>query len=232
MNLPSEISFVSLLQYSPRGSDELAKRSRGIRDAIKRDSYISVRRSGDVPEYVQAIKHFANVIKTHIEQRRDRFPFLAQAFGADVVLIPMPSSAPLVNSSALWSPMSICKALKARGLAGEILPILKRTQAVQKSAHASPGRRPNPEDHYRSTAVTGLSELPMFTARKITLVDDFVTRGSTFLGVYPHIKKAFPGWSIECFALVRTQSYGTLDQILAPVEGKITFRNGQLWRNP
>lgn len=232
MNLPSEISFVSLLQYSPRGREELARRSRGIRDAIKRDSYIKIRRPNDIVESVRAIQRCAIVTKALVEQSQDRFPFLAQAFGAEAILVPVPSSAPLVNKSALWSSMSICKALKAEGLCGDILPILKRIKAVQKSAFARPGERPGPEDHYNSTAVIGLKELPMFGARRVILVDDFVTRGSTFLGMYRHIETAFPAWEIQCFALVRTQSYDKLDQILAPVEGKITFRNGQPWRNP
>jgi hypothetical protein len=233
MNLPSEISFVSLLQYSPRGSEELAKQSRFVRDAIKRDSYIRVQGADDTSfREVRAIEYFADLTRTLIEQYSDKLPCLAQAFGAEVVLIPMPGSAPLVNKSALWSPMSICRAFKNVGLAGEVLPILERTQAVQKSAWAVRGARPDPEDHYRSTAVTGPKALPMFGARKVTLVDDFVTRGSTFLGVYRHIEAAFPGWSIECFALVRTQSYETLDHIVAPVNGTITFHNRQLRRDP
>lgn len=228
MNLPSEISFVSLLQYSPGGSDGIAKQSRIIRDAIKRDSYVPVRQSDDQIRQVRAIERAAEAVK----RLTGEHPFLARTFGADVVLIPMPRSAPFRDKSTLWPPMSICKALKARGLAGEILPILERVQPVQKSAYAGRGQRPNPEDHYRSTAVTGLAELPMFSAKKVTIVDDFITRGSTFIGVYPHITEAFPGWTIQCFALVRTQSFISIDQILDPVEGTITCRNGQPWRHP
>ena len=230
MRLPSEIGFVSLLQYSPRGMEDLAKRSRAIRDAIKRDSYISIRRSTGPIESMRAIQYYATVMKAFVEH--GHFPFLGQMFGTDVILVPVPGSAPLVNKSALWSPMSICKALKAEGMCGEILPILERTQAVQKSAFAAPGGRPGPEQHCESVAVTGSGDLPMFSSRRIVLVDDFVTRGSTFLGLYPHIEAAFPSWNIQCFAMVRTQSFGTLDAIWAPVEGKITYRNGRPWRSP
>ncbi len=232
MSLPSKIGFVSLLQYSPRGTNETAKDSRRIRDAIKRDSYIRVRMTTGVVKNMRAIEFYAGVMRTLVERWRGQFPFLAEMFGADVVLVPMPRSAPLSNPSALWTPMRIYMALKAEGLGGEILPILKRVRAVQKSAFAGPGERPGPKQHYDSMTVTGLGELPIFSSQRIVLVDDFITRGATFIGAYPHIEAAFPAWQIRCFALVRTQSYDTISEIRAPVQGVITLRHDKPRRTP
>ena len=68
--------------------------------------------------------------------------------------------------------------------------------------------------------------------RRFTLVDDAVTRGASFLGMISHMQQAFNGYEIMCFGLVRTQSYAPVDHIVAPVEGLITYQNGQLRRNP
>jgi orotate phosphoribosyltransferase len=67
---------------------------------------------------------------------------------------------------------------------------------------------------------------------RITLVDDVVTRGASFVGMMPHLQRGFPGCEINCFALVRTQSYDAVDQIVAAVEGVITCDCRQLLRVP
>ena len=152
MNLPSEISFVSLLQYSPGGTDALARQSQGIRNSIKKDSFIKVRRPSGVIESVRTVQYCAATIRRLIES--GQFPFLMQTFGEDVILVPMPRSAPLVKSS-LWVPMSVCKAMKAEGLCREIMPILERVKAVQKSAYAKKGERPDPPTHYESVPAKG-----------------------------------------------------------------------------
>jgi Transposase DDE domain len=66
----------------------------------------------------------------------------------------------------------------------------------------------------------------------VTLVDDVVTRGATFVGLLPHLEAAFPGGPIHCFALVRTMSYGEISQIRDAVEGVVTFEHGNLHRQP
>jgi orotate phosphoribosyltransferase-like protein len=67
----------------------------------------------------------------------------------------------------------------------------------------------------------------------ITVVDDVITRGSSFVGAYPRLRSAFPGIPIHCFALVRTISGRDIDGILDPVAGLITHENGQrLHREP
>jgi hypothetical protein len=48
----------------------------------------------------------------------------------------------------------------------------------------------------------------------------------------PHLTATFPGIPIHCFALLRTLSQGDIDSILAPVVGRITYRQGHLHRGP
>jgi orotate phosphoribosyltransferase-like protein len=64
------------------------------------------------------------------------------------------------------------------------------------------------------------------------LVDDVITRGSSFVGMIPHLQEAFPGFEINCFALVRTQSYDAVDNFVAAVEGVITYDGWHLQRTP
>jgi hypothetical protein len=91
---------------------------------------------------------------------------------------------------------------------------------VQKSAFAGSGQRPSPADHFNTSKIdeTALVSKP----DDVTLVDDFVTRGATFLGMYPHVRQAFPDAKISCFALVRTMSFDPISTIVAPVKGVIT----------
>jgi adenine/guanine phosphoribosyltransferase-like PRPP-binding protein len=85
-------------------------------------------------------------------------------------------------------------------------------------------------DHYDSTDVRVPGTHP--PPQRITLVDDVITRGSTFVGIFPRLQAAYPEVTIVCFALVRTVSTGEVEMILAPTEGTITYREGQLVRQP
>ncbi len=117
----------------------------------------------------------------------------------------------------------------AQGLAAKILPILQRARSVQKSATAGSGQRPGPVAHYDSVAVAGRI---LFAPKVITLVDDGITRGSSFVGLIPRLQETFPGIEIGCFALVRTISSGEIEKILDPIEGSISFNGVDLHRYP
>jgi hypothetical protein len=156
-------------------------------------------------------------------------PFLKDYFNTSVTLIPVPRSSPLVKPDALWPPLRICESIMAQGLAADIMPCLLRSQSVQKSATAASGQRPGPEAHYDSVEV-GAARL--IAPKAITLVDDVITRGSSFVGLVPRIQETFPGIELRCFALVRTISAGEIDSILDPVEGSISFNGVDLHRYP
>jgi len=72
----------------------------------------------------------------------------------------------------------------------------------------------------------------LFTPEAITLVDDVITRGSSFVGLVPRVQETFPGIEIRCFALVRTISSGDIKNILDPIEGTISFNGVDLQRYP
>jgi hypothetical protein len=50
----------------------------------------------------------------------------------------------------------------------------------------------------------------------MTLVDDVITRGSTFMGMVPRLQAAYPEVTIVCFALVRTVSMGEVETDSGP----------------
>ena len=214
---PSELPFFSLLQYAPRGRSETSRQSCEIVHAVKTNA--NWRTQGQT---VNIIAHAAKRAKEVLASS----DVLAPGLGADVLLIPMPRSS-LQKPGALWPPLVICEALKAEGLGADIEPCLRRTVPVGKAATAASGGRPDPADHDNSVVVERDS---FFVPKRITIVDDVITRGSSFVGVLPKVAAAFPDVPVSCFALVRTISDGDIDAILDPVQGTITSEDGKRLR--
>lgn len=214
--LPSELDFVSLLKYSPHGSTNISVASRQIAYAIKGDRHYG---------NVRAISRAALRIKENLEE----FPFLAECFGKDVTLIPMPRSSPL-KPGTLWPNMRICEAIQKEGLCESIFPCLSRVSSVTKAATAKPGGRPDPIDHFDSTKVE--YEPLLSSPKQITIVDDVITRGASMIGIYPKVQEAFPDAKIRCFALVRTMSGQEVDAVVEPILGTIQFHGHSLRRQP
>ena len=229
MSLPSELRFASFLQYSPREPDKVGCASRDVCYAIKSDGLLRLPQPDGSVKQVRAIENIVG----RIARRLAEFAFLREYLGPDVVLVPMPRSAPL-GKDALWPPKRVCEALVANGLGREVVAAVERIQAVQKSSTAGQGGRPGAREHHQSMQVVKRPELALAGAKKITLVDDVVTRGATFVGAAAHILAAFPKSELRCFALVRTQSSGAIENVIAPVEGTITFvaQSGWLRRAP
>jgi hypothetical protein len=89
--------------------------------------------------------------------------------------------------------------------------------------------RPGPEQHFESTIID--NEVPNLIEKPFTLVDDIITRGSIFVGMYRRLAEAFPRRKISCFALIRTESDGEIEKFKDPVQGTITrYTSGKLWR--
>src|SRR6267143_3540503 len=139
--------------------------------------------------------------------------------------MPIPRSAPLRSRDALWPARRICEALVAANLGAIVVPALVRHTAVQKSAIAPAGQRPGPIDHLNSAKVD--IDSTVSAKQGITLVDDFITRGAHFLGMYPLVANAFPHQTISCFALVRTNSFEEVTAMIAPVTGTIKNHGGR-----
>jgi len=214
--LPSKLDFVSLLKYSPHGTTNISAASRQITYAIKGDRYYGKVRA--IPQAAMRIK----------EQLSDH-SFLYECFGPDVTLIPMPRSSPL-KPGTLWPSMRICEAVQNEGLCESIFPCLTRVSSVTKAATAKVGGRPEPDDHFQSTLVEFEPLLSM--PKRITIVDDVITRGSSMIGIYPRIQEAFPEAQIRCFALVRTMSGQEVDVVIEPILGTIQFQGNTLRRHP
>jgi hypothetical protein len=227
MLLPSKLSYAAFLKYSPRGTSKAATNSQAIRTAIKNDQTLQFLKDGKLVEY-RGIEYVVTGLKSEI----GKFPFLSQYLSPDVSLVPIPRSAPLTSKDALWPTRRICEALVAAGLGAEVSPLLIRTIAVQKSATAEKGQRPGPEKHYESTSID--NNVPtLVVERPLTMVDDFTTRGSSFVGMWQRLHEAFPNRTIKCFAMMATDSDEPMDKLVAPVEGTIFYyaKTGKLFRD-
>ncbi len=145
--------------------------------------------------------------------------WLGEFFGADTVPVPVPGSSPMKNSKSLWLPRDICLALLARGLGKETSTCLERSHAVPKSAFSLPAERPKPSLHLASFAVSRF----LFAPRRITLVDDVITRGATLIAAASRLSEAFPACEIRAFAILRTMTRVDVDSILAPCTGVVTY---------
>ena len=210
--LLSELPFAAFLQYSPHGKNEISKESRGWRDAVKQDA------PGQIARAVQALA-------VRLESAG-----LKAFLGPEIALAPTPRSVPLRSRDALWPARRVCEELVEQGLGSEILEIVVRKEAVRKSAYAPRGERPEPEDHLRSLSV---AEKPLLPHPKITVVDDFVTRGATLLAVASLVHDAFPESEVRAFALLRTMGLvPEIDTIVAPCSGWIRYVGGKLLREP
>ena len=66
--------------------------------------------------------------------------------------------------------------------------------------------------HAKSFAVTPGLEPPA----RLLLVDDVVTKGSTFMAAAWLLEKTYPGIAIDAFALARVQSSGAVERVVQP----------------
>ena len=205
------VSFCSCYIYSPRAEGGAAERSRLLCARLK---------SGD-PEWLP--RYAGQVFQQASAQRQ--FPGL---FARDVVLVPVPGSAP--SEGTPWAAERLAIALTGVGLAGAVLVCLQRRFAVRKSATALSGERPTVQEHFDSfVAIDGSPHLP----RRILLVDDVVTKGRTLLAAAARLHEAFPNTDVRAFALVRTMGFlPKLHSMLEPCEGIIRWAGGDARREP
>jgi len=201
--LLSEIPYCSCLIYSPKGKSEISRKSQTVRDAVKAAR--------------------SELIHSAIKQLQSKMtPLAAPFFGPDVVLVPAPGSSPLVGG-ATWPAHTIAKSLVQSGLGREVVTCLKRTQPVPKSAYQTAGNRPTPQRHFETMAVD--SEL--IDAKRILVVDDILTKGSTLLAGASRVAEAYPNAQVRAFALVSTRGLvPDVDHIIEVVVGRITFGGG------
>ena len=207
----SQVRYAAAYAYSPRGQSQISVNSRKIRDLVK---------SAD-PEALKSISE--RVLEWTIEGS------FAGFFGPDVTLVPIPGRAPIRDQGTLWVPERICRALHTAGLGREVWSALKRIHAVQKSAFAAPGTRPEVQVHIDSLQVA--SGFP--PTMNLLLVDDFVTKGRTILAAATVLDRAFPAAHIQAFAVVRTMGLvPEVEKIRWPIEGEIRAVGDDALRDP
>ncbi|HJS91229.1 MAG TPA: phosphoribosyltransferase [Steroidobacteraceae bacterium] len=161
--------------------------------------------------------------------------YFATTFGAGVVLVPVPGSAPA--KTAPWVGERLAWCLKELGLAAQVRPLLQRRHAVRKSAFAPAGARPSVLEHYASFAVERdrLDGMPPTGGERmrLTLVDDVITRGRTLLAAAGRLRELFPSAEIRAFALLRTLGRTEpLERLLDPCEGEVRWVSGDARRIP
>ena len=89
---------------------------------------------------------------------------------------------------------------------------------MQKSALAQAGARPTPEVHRHSMSIGAGS----VTRRRILVVDEVVTKGTTLLAAASLVKALDPQAEVFAFGLVRTMGLvPEVDSIIAPCVGTI-----------
>ena len=212
----SRLEFSSFLAYSPRGASEVSRRSQSILRSIKRDEV-------DPNPNVGSLIAFA--VRRLLEAKPS---FLGEFLGPEVILVPVPGSAPTGVNDALWVARRICEELLKQGLGAARLESLERVHRVPKSAWSSPDSRPTPEEHFESLR----ARRELYSPLCVTLVDDVVTQGSTALAAASRLTEAFPSVEVRLFALVRTRGLvSEIDSIVDPVAGTIELRNGRAWRD-
>lgn len=209
----SKLTFASFLAYSPRGVEEVSTRSRSILLKIKRDEFHPT--TGPVLAY--AVRRMKEVAP----------PFCASFLDAESTLVPIPNSAP-TREGGLWVAQRICDELLQQGFGGNFSPCLERVLRVGKAAWSPHDLRPTPAEHFDSFRV----RTELYSPRRITLVDDVVTQGSTALAAASRLAIAFPTAEIRLFALVRTRGLiPEIEAIVEPTVGEIELRSDRAWRS-
>ena len=201
----SDIEFGSLLTYSPRGSTDEEARSRTFKAKLKSDGYLE-------KEKTLMTEYIAQGIKNNLE----KLPF-ADFFKKNPILIPTPSSS-LTKANTLWVPQRLATALVNNGLGEKVSSCLERTKPLRKSHTSSNTNRPKAHEHYDTMAV----QKELSEPDEILLIDDFITRGATFMGAANRLADAFPKANIRAFAGIKTISKPeNFKKIYDPCIGKI-----------
>lgn len=200
--LLSEVPFGSYLVYSPKGQSEVSQRSRQVRNAVKSGRDVTLRSIVD-----RLVTDFSA-------------SGLSAVLGPDVTLVPCPRSSPLVEG-ALWPGRLIAEELVRAGLGKQVLLLLDRVEAVPKSSFQARGDRPNARRHYDTMRATA----DFAATSRITVVDDFVTKGNTLLGAASRLAEVCSAAAIAAFALVRTKGLQPeVADLVEPCVGRIWQR--------
>ena len=205
----SEVPFGALLTYSPRGDSEMSQSSRKWCYGIKNDA--------------------GRMIETAVSTISDKAKeTLGEFFEPDSILVPAPRSSP-VKPGGHWSPLRICEELAKAGY-GEVKVWLERSESVTKSSTAGIGSRPSAQDH---VATINPLEQGDLLRRKIIVVDDVITKGSTSFACAKILEVVFPNSEVKVFSMIRTMGLiPDVEGVLDPCRGVLRFDGNKVDRTP
>ena len=209
--MPDTLTCGSWLVYATRAKAPNAIRIRDIVLDIKRDQL----QAGSRRLYVEIV----------VERMASQLGSLGPLFGDDVLLIPVPGAG-LTKPKTVWPALSICNALLHTGLGAAVAPVLQRALAVRKSAGSQ--NRPSLHEHQESLAVQGT----VARHKRILLVDDVVTSGTTLMASARRVRAAFPKATVEAFALARVQSEGEPPHLFESLLERILITGAKCRRVP
>lgn len=208
--LLESLSCTSWLVYATRSRDDAAARTRTLILNIKKD--IRDRHTG---------RPTVELVIARVLERAGAAA--AKAFDGDPMLVPVPGAG-LTKANTIWPARRICQELVRHGLGADVLEIVRRTTAVDKSAGAE--RRPTYAEHYQSFSVTPKLTLPS----RIVLVDDVVTSGTTLLACAQRLAEAHPGIPVSAFGIARTLSTGDPIRVLDILTERVVRRGDRCVR--
>lgn len=209
MPLLAELQFGAVVTYVARGTTPEMEQAKAVTHSLKRDAKLALP-DGTRPTTTE---YLSSLLRSAFHT----CPALANVITSDCALVPVPGAA-LRVTDGLWVPERLARAMIATGFGSQLLPCIRRTVAVQKSATALPGQRPSAHDHYNSMAV----DAPLGWPPRLLLVDDVVTKGASLIGAASRLREAAPHSEIVAFAMVRTlRSSAEFQSWFSPVVGRI-----------
>ena len=144
------------------------------------------------------------------------------------LLVPVPPSG-LLKPDSVWPALAVAEAMVTLGIGQHVERCLRRVSALPKSAYAEPGARPGLREHVASLEAT----LPLSAPSRILLVDDVVTKGTTFLAAAQVLAQRLQGVPITAFAVFRTLGLQPeIENLLEPRVGRIWLDDGIVRREP
>ena len=203
---PEALICTSWLVYASRTSDRRAKQIKNLVLAIKGDRFDA---NSGRPVAQLVIERAAATLG----------PAARGPFDGHPMLVPVPRSV-LMKPHTVWPAHRICEELVRLGFGDDLLPVVRRTTAVIKSAGSS--ERPTLEQHLRSLTV----QRALLPPSRLLVVDDVVTSGTTMMACAQKLGEAFPGVPVAGFSLARVLSAGEPEAVLTPLTERI-IENGQ-----
>ena len=209
---PESIRFASLLSYTPKSRWDDLNMPQELLDELKTGHayMLALKRNCNQPNGSSSI--YDSIAKWCSD--RDLFP---DFFSKETILVPVPGST-LTKPDTLWVPKLLAEALTKHGLGSDVVTCLSRISPIPKSAHSKPEDRATPSKHTASMNIERMITDP----KSVLLIDDLVTKGSTFLGATWKMTEMYPDASIKAFAAMGTVSnINDFTKVMNPQEGTI-----------